>query len=300
MKKILLIFALSGQILFAQQVGFLSIKNIARINGNGFYHPIFSPTGDFLLVTDMNFCGLQKIALQTNEVKTISKEKGAGYGVQISEDGNSVLFKKTELIKNLKYNSLQLLSLNDNSLKQLISRTRDNFTPSFAVNKPYFVNGMKLNQKLVPQGTLKPVIQIENRKMVLYRGSNRIVLTPNGENESYIWPTVSPDQTRIVYTVASRGTWVCDINGKNAISLGKLSAPKWLDNKTIIGMDDKDNGEVLISSEIIAATADGKTRQVLTNTNQYKAMYPAASADGKKIAFCTDKGELYLLNIENK
>ncbi|HRZ96697.1 MAG TPA: hypothetical protein P5084_04015 [Paludibacter sp.] len=300
MKKILLIFVLFGQLIFAQQVGFLSVKTIEKLNGNGFYHPVFSPTSDFLIVTNMNFEGLKMISLKTNEVKTITEEKGAGYGVRISDDGNSVLFRKTELIKNLKYSSLHLLTLNNNSQKQLISRTRDNFTSSFSANKPYFVKGVKLNRKSVPQSELKPVIQIEDRKMILYKGSNRTKLTPNGENASYIWPSVSPDQTKIVYTVASKGTWVCDINGSNVRSLGKLSAPKWLNNNTIIGMDDKDNNKEVISSTIVAVSSDGTMRQTLTNEFEVKAMYPTASVDGKKIAFCTDNGDLYLLNIENK
>jgi hypothetical protein len=30
------------------------------------------------------------------------------------------------------------------------------------------------------------------------------------------------------------------------------------------------------------------------------AMYPAASADGKRIAFNTEKGEIYILNVSIK
>ncbi len=300
MKKILLLFVMLGQLLYSQQVELLTVKSLDKINGSGFYHPVFSPTSEYLLVTDFSYKGLKLISINSKEIKTITNDAGAGYGVRISEDGNSILFKRTEMYKNLKHTSLQQFDLKNNKQKQIISRTRENFTASFASNKVFFVKEKKLNRKSVSKLELKPIIQIEDRKMVLYNGSNRTITTPNGENASYIWPSLSPDQTKIVYTVASKGTWVCDINGSNVRSLGKLSAPKWLNNKTIIGMDDKDNNKEIISSTIVAVSADGKNRQTLTKPDELKAMYPSTSADGKKIVFCTDKGDLYILNIEHK
>ena len=65
-------------------------------------------------------------------------------------------------------------------------------------------------------------------------------------------------------------------------------------------MDDKDNNKEVISSTIVAVSSDGTMRQTLTNEFEVKAMFPTASVDGNKIAFCTDNGDLYLLNIENK
>jgi Tol biopolymer transport system component len=65
-------------------------------------------------------------------------------------------------------------------------------------------------------------------------------------------------------------------------------------------MDDKDDGEKLISSNLVAVSADGKKHQKLTIPNGKMALYPAASADGKRIAFTTEKGELYLLTVTVK
>ena len=65
-------------------------------------------------------------------------------------------------------------------------------------------------------------------------------------------------------------------------------------------MEDKDDGEKLISSTLIAATIDGKIKQTVLTPTGVMAMYPAASADGKRIAFNTEKGEIYILNISIK
>ncbi|MGC3977246.1 MAG: hypothetical protein QM751_02830 [Paludibacteraceae bacterium] len=121
-------------------------------------------------------------------------------------------------------------------------------------------------------------------------------MTPNGSEKSYIWPSVSPDAMHIVYTVASKGTFVANIDGSNVKSLGKLNAPKWAGNKFIVGMNDIDDGEKLISSTIKVVSVDGKFSKTLTSP--VNAMYPSASADGSKIAFNTEKGEIYIMNVE--
>ena len=300
MKKLLLFIFMVGQICYAQQVDVLSVESIESTTDGGFYYPVFSPANQYLLATDAGYKGLKLIRFSDNSIQTITNEQGAGYGVRISADGNSVLFKKTEMIKGLKYNSLHSYAFKNNQQKQLILRTRDQFTASFSGDKPFYVKGTKLNRKTVPTKLLVPVVQIEDRKMVLYNGKIRTVLTPNGEDASYIWPSISPDFRKIAYTVAGKGTFVCDIDGGNVQSIGKLSAPKWLNNDLLVGMDDKDNGDQVVSSVIVVASIDGKMRQALTTDKVLKAMYPAASSDGKKIAFCTDKGQLFLINIDIK
>ena len=299
MKKLLLLFLLSGQFIFAQQIDVLSVNKIDKTSNGGFYHPVFSPDNQYLLTTDMNYDGLQLLQLSDFSTKTLTSDKGAGYGVQISNDGNYILYRKTEMVKNLKYTSLNELNRANLKTKTLISRTRENISAAFAGNKSFVVKGTKLNRRAIPTKQITPVIRIDNRKMVIYQNSKQITLTPNGADASYIWPSFSPDFSRIVYTIASKGTFICNIDGSNVISLGKLSAPKWLNNNWIVGMVDKDNGQEVISSSIVAVSTDGKVRQQLTD-DTVKALYPAPAPDAKRIAFCTDNGEIYLINIEIK
>lgn len=281
----------------AQLVEVIKQEAIATASEGGFFHPVFSPSADYLICTDINYKGLKQIALTDGKIKKLTDAAGAGYRFNISDDGSAVLYRNVQLIKNRKFTSLSLLTVNDSKSRELIAPTRETFTPAFSGSEPFFVKGSKLNRKSVPVAKLKPVIQIEDRKMVIYSGSNRMVFTPNGASESYIWPSFSPDGKHIVYTVAGKGTFVSTIDGKNVQSLGKLSAPKWLNNNIVIGMDDKFFGQELISSEIIAVSTDGKTRQTLAAE---KAIYPAPSADGRKIAFSNNEGQLFILNINVK
>lgn len=301
MKKLLLLsLILIGQLSYAQRI---DIKSIQLLNGTeqgGYFHPVFSPKGTYLLTTTENYEGLNCHIIATHKIEKLVTDAGAGYGVRISADENTILFKKTEIRNKLRFSSLQRYSLNNKKQEKLIDATHEKISPVFAENVPAVIKGGTLKKMRNTASNVDPYINIEDRKMVLYTGNIRKILTPNGENKSYFWASISPDSKHIVYTVAAYGTFVCDINGKNVVSLKKLNAPSWLNNEWIIGMNDKDDGDQVITSEITATTIDGKIRQTLTTPFAKIAMYPAASADSKQIAFNSEKGQIYIMNIELK
>jgi hypothetical protein len=217
--------------------------------------------------------------------------------VQISDDGNTILYNRIEMINNRRHNSLHSVSRVNGAQQQLSEVSREPVTPRFSGNKPSWVQGKSMVRPQVTNTELRPVITIEDRKMVIYQGSTRKVLDPNGDDASYIWPSFSPDGKNIVYTVAGRGTFVCTVDGKRVRSLGKLNAPVWLNNLWVVGMDDRDHGGRVVASELFVVSADGVTRQQIQTPEGLIAMYPAASADGSRIAFNTDNGEIYILQV---
>ncbi|MDR3134121.1 MAG: hypothetical protein LBU42_08920 [Prevotellaceae bacterium] len=295
-----LLIILIGHTAFAQQIEVRSIERLKGTETGGFYHPVFSPKGTWLLTSSENYTGLKQISLQTNEVTTLTEDPGAGYDVRISADESAILYKKTEWQDNRRYTSLYQYSLPAKKAVKVENATREKLTPAFANNKPAYVKGAAQVKKNVTPAEITPFINIEEQKMALYNGGQKTILTPNGAEASYFWASVSPDGKHIVYTIARGGTFVCQLDGSNVVSLGKLNAPAWLGNRWVVGMDDRDDGEVITSSEIVAAAIDGKTRQTLATPEVKIALYPAASADGKRMAFSSDKGEIYLLDITIK
>lgn len=238
-----------------------------------------SPDGSYILLTNNTHTGLQKYQLVTGETQVLSTAPGAGYNVQIANDGQSVMFREKTLNRNNLYKSkLVVRNVNKSLSKTLALPTRD-------------------FSKLDVAGQLqmgRPMVNIQNQQIVLTVGGTSTVLSPCGADKSYIWPSVSPDAQHILFYVCGQGAYVCDMNGKNVQFLGHdLRAPKWYNNQIIIGMNDKDNGEVTISSEIVAVSLQGQ-KQVLTNG--IDAMYPYA-ANGKIV--CSGlNGETYLIEVK--
>ena len=62
-------------------------------------------------------------------------------------------------------------------------------------------------------------------------------------------------------------------------------------------MVDKDHGEVVTESVIVAVRADGSDYTALTDGSQI-CMYPSASMDATKIVYNTAEGKIHLMKVK--
>lgn len=115
----------------------------------------------------------------------------------------------------------------------------------------------------------QPTVSIQDQKMLVTNGEHNYVLAPNGDDASYFWASVSPDGKHLVYVTAKYGTFVCGINGENVRSMGRMNAPKWLDNNHVAGMQEfyKDHDEIDYI-RYISRSIDGKVTRDLTQKEQ--------------------------------
>lgn len=278
MKKAFLLIGLaiatmaSAQVLNVQSVEKLNIpKGDVKVAG-------ISQDGSFVLLTTSSNTGLTKYVLATGEATVLSEATGAGYNAQIATDG-AVIFNERKLTQDKTFTTqVMKRELNTTKAQMLVSPTRSARKVAIASN-------------LV---AAKPVVSIEDRQLMLTIGGTTTTFSPLGTNYSYIWPSVSPDGKKVLFYVAGKGAYVSDLSGKNVTFLGRdVRAPKWYNNNVVIGMNDQDNGEVVISSEIVAVNLQGQ-KQVLTQG--INAEYPYA-ANGKIV--CTGfEGETYMITVK--
>jgi Tol biopolymer transport system component len=278
MKKILLLAVALVSIMASAQV--LNVESVEKLNipqNADSKIAGISPDGSYVLITSQSNEGLVKFDLATGKVSTITTAVGAGYNVEISADSKEVTYREVTYAKDKsRLTSLVRQDLATAKKSTLVKSTRE------------------MHQARVRRA-IAPVVSIQNGELVLTVGTVTKVLSPNGQGLSYLWPSVSPDGSKIVYYV-SGSVWVCNVNGTNPQRIGKFRAPQWYNNNVVVGMNDQDNGHYVTSSEIVAYTLDGE-KQVLTN-NTIMAMYPYVSADGSKIVCSAPVGEAYLINLK--
>ena len=235
-----------------------------------------SPKGDYLLLTDMSNTGLVRYDLATKATTVITEAEGAGWDVKISPDGNKITYRQ-------RHDNNQLIR---HDIMQY------NMADGKAVVRAQAQRG---TAQLVAADAKSTVSVNEDLHLVLTHNGKNIVLTPNGTEQAYNWPSISPDGSKILYYVSGRGCFVCDLNGQNVQKIANhCRAAQWYNNNTIVGMADEDDGKVLTASAIVVYTLDGKS-QILVNKNTM-AIYPVA-AEGK-IAFSTAAGEMYLMQVK--
>lgn len=237
----------------------------------------FSPKGDYLLLTNDVNSGLIHYDLATGAITPITDSDGAGWAVQISPDGQEIVYR--ERYMNVDY------TLRNNIVKYTIN----------APKRAVIAKAQRDLSKLVSANHNSSVAINGDLHMVLTHSGKTTILTPNGVDEAYNWASLSPDGTQILYYVSGKGCFTCDLHGNNVHYIAlDCRAPQWYDNNIIIGMHDEDNGKWLTASAIVAYNMQGD-KQILVN-KEHMAIYPYA-ANGK-IAFSTANGEIYLMLVK--
>ena len=235
-----------------------------------------SPDGSYILLTNGSNHGLQRFDVATGKTTVISTAEGAGYNVKVSNDGQEVVYRETTFDRNnLRQNKIVRLNMYNQRQNVVARNQRD-------------MKQMATSDNLT-------TVSINDRLIVLKRNGLTTTLAPNGSHLSYIWPSVSPDGTKLCYYVCGNGCWVSNIDGSNPQYIGHACrAAQWYDNNTLVAMADEDDGHFITASAIVAYTLDGKM-QKLTNSDMI-AMFPYAAENA--IVFSTIEGEVYMLNVK--
>ena len=277
MKKIFLSMALAVSMMASAQV--FEVGQLTKLNtptDTDVKVAGVSADGSYVLITNGANQGLRRYDVATGKTTTISTAAGAGYNVQISNDGQELVYRETSFdTQGLRRSDIIRLDLTTSKTATIAKGQRDMIAMANT--------GASVS------------VSINDRKIVLTKNGKNIILAPNGSQESYIWPSVSPDGTKLCYYVCGNGCWVANLDGSGKQYIGHgVQAAKWYDNNTLVAMDAEDDGHYITASAIVAYTLDGK-KQLLTNSSMV-AMYPDVAEN--MIVFSTLDGETYMLNVK--
>lgn len=235
-----------------------------------------SPKGDYMLVTSGSNQGLWRYDFATKQLSVITEAEGAGFNVQVSTDGQEIVYRETKTgSDHLRRSDIVRMNMNDAKRSTIAYAQRD-------------------SKKMAISNTAMSV-SIDNQKIILTRHGKEIILTPSGEEQSYIWPSISPDGSKLCYYVAGEGCYVCNIDGSHPKYIAHdCRAAQWYDNNTIVAMADEDDGYFITASAIVVYTLDGRYQEL--TKKDLVAMYPCVSEG--MITFATANGDTYLMMVK--
>ena len=275
MKKVYLFLALAIPVMASAQL--LEVTSTEHVTTNADAKvAAFSPTGDYLLLTNTSNQGLQRFDLASKKSTTISIADGAGYNVKIAQDGKQIVYREVTI------------DVNKNRVSNVIRHDVVARQNRVVAKKQETLSAMVADVE-------RPSFSVKDRQLMITENGETRIFSPNGQQYSYHWASLSPNGKKVSYYISSVGCFVCDSDGSNIQFIGhNILAPVWYNDNILVGCDTKDNGEVVLESVIVAYSLDGK-KQVLTNGEQI-AVFPKA-ANGK-IAYSTSEGEIYVMNIK--
>ncbi len=282
------------------QLKVISVEKVPVLATQEWNCPRFSPDGKSIFTTNATFTGIWKFNLSTSLLQEISHDRSSGLNFVISADGNQVSYRRSRGTA-IRGERIREIVIRDIAAKssRIISSGKDISAPVLVNAKVVYAKGSALQNlsKTSAVGSIA-LLGIENEKIILIKNGRRAVLDPL-KNGHYIWPSLSPDKKRLVAYDVDRGTFICDVDGKNIVKLGRLDSPSWTrDGKWIVYMDDKDDGQTIYASDIFAVSIEGKNKVQLTTTPDIIEMNPSCSMTEDKIVVNSISGDVYVITYE--
>lgn len=160
------------------------------------------------------------------------------------------------------------------------------------------LNGQKISGDESGSFLEETSVFVENTKLVLFINGERKELAPFGKM-NYIWPSISPDKSKLLFTCAGKGTFISDLNGKIISELGYANFPSWSpDGNWILYMTDYDDGVKVTSSDIGIFSINTKVKFELTETADEIEMYPNWGSSNQEVVYNTLSGQIRKITLK--
>lgn len=250
------------------------------------FYPVLNQDGSELLFTSENYYGLNLYQLDKRASRVISTDEGAGFKPCFEANDNKVYFQRTTRVNMRQSKELQSYDKDNN---EVISLSDIELMPN--------VSDKTLPRRAATLANNATAAFTNSLKLYIERGGKVMQLDPMGDGTRYIWGSLSPDGSKVLFTATGKGTYTCKVDGSQLTKVGYLNAPVWYDDNLVVGMVDQDNGDYITSSSVVIKTIDGKQSQVLSSASEI-AMHPCSSTESGKIAYNTIEGKIIVLNLK--
>lgn len=278
--------------------------------GENLFNGKFSPDGKKILMTTSNNSGLHVYDIEKDELTTLNTLRGAGFDFRFTPDSKYAYYVTSAstnkrqmsnlMVQNLDTKERNVVTVNQRNIRLLDAS--GNFSKnSFVYFEDEEVREYNMDTRRVSYGVgPEAVAAFTNANLGLTVLNNGVIMVINPKGSAnYVWVSLSPDKSRVLFTATGKGTFSCNLNGSGIIDYGYLNAPKWSKNGDyIIGMVDEDDGQKFTKSDIVMVSADGSSRKNLTKKIKTIALFPDISPDEKTMIFNDEKGVLYKMNIK--
>ena len=287
MRSFLTIFTVLVALSLNAQV--VTVTSDVMLTDSAAYFPQLSDDGKNLIYapTDAHPLIMQDVA--TGATRIVSDKGLPGFDAVFDNKGNIVFMTIEQRDNRLLYRGVSRYDVKKGKIKQLLKPQH---------GAVHIVNGTK-GLALVGESKSR---DLKKAGTVAWTQGDRLMISVNGKvrqlrpvqgTVGLLWASVSPDGTRVAFEAATKGVYVCDLDGNHLTSLGMYLMPCWYDNDYLVAMSNA--GNIRISgSNIHLLKADGSFARPLTDS-KIAAIQPMVSGD--KIVFTTKAGVVHVMTL---
>ena len=287
MRSFLTIFTVLVALSMNAQV--VTVTSDVMLTDSAAYFPQISNDGKNLIYapTDAHPLIMQDVA--TGATRIVSDKGLPGFDAVFDNKGNIVFMTIEQRDNRLLYRGVSRYDVKKGKIKQLL-KPQHGAVHIVKGTKGLALVGESKSRDLKKAGTV--AWTQGDRLMISVNGKVR-QLRPVQGTVGLLWASVSPDGTRVAFEAATKGVYVCDLDGNHLTSLGMYLMPCWYNNDYLVAMSNA--GNIRISgSNIHLLKADGSFAQPLTDS-KIAAIQPMVSGD--KIVFTTKAGVVHVMTL---
>ena len=272
---ILLVAVAFGASMNAAEIAVVSTE---KLEVEDAFHPTLIPNGNVVLFSGEAHQGLKSLNLVSNEVTILDEGIGAGFNPVFSADGNEVVFRTVVKQDGLSRRDVKRYSLATGETTQIAAPSRG------AVNTCAIVGG-NYAYGFSNQQALEVCV-----------AGKAMMINPIENGYRYMWPSLSPSNSKLLFNETYSGLYVSNIDGTQAKHLAaRADFPCWAGDKYVIAVYTEDDGYVITKANVIAINVESGKIVTLTGDDQ---LVCGVTATSDKIIYSTEDGEMYIMNIK--
>lgn len=274
MKTILLTIAFGA---LALSAGALTVGESVRLDiEKGSHHPVLAPDGKTLLFSTVNHEGLKAYDMATAAITVIDDSRGAGFDPVFSADGSEVYYRTAVTVDGLLNRDVRSFSLRSGKARKLRKADRSDVNLAGLAGSDF--------------------VCADYRTITVSCKGKESHISPLADAHSYLWASMSPDGSRMIFTEPFKGVFVSGLDGSDArrvATKGDFSA--WAGNDWIITVVSHDDGYVITDARLYAVNVNDGTMVSLTDEDTLVSEATAAS-DGTVI-YTDIAGDMYMIKL---
>lgn len=199
------------------------------------------------------------------------------YNPVLSADGTQLMFSNSD------FTNLRVYDFESGAVSKVNANRHQAYTARFDADD---------------QVTFNPRNSVRTEGSTLYITVNgkETGYTPVESYAGYLWESLSPDGTKVMFVAAGHGVVITDLQGNILADLGNYEYPVWYGNDNIIVQNATDDGHQYSSSRILLMRADGSEIQPITKPESM-TFAPTASFEASKVVYTTIDGRLYQVTV---
>lgn len=291
-KLFLAVLALCAWALAAQAVGVRPGSVRTLVDSCGFF-PQLSADGQWLLYSPTDASTLMLKNLTTGVVTTVSSKGYPGFDAILGADGKVYYITQQRKKNGLLYRTGHCYDPATGKDK-VVLKAQHGRVQALQATHGVVING----ERQVYRSSKQVGSYCYTRGDMLYlvdgSGTTR-ALHPVKESNGYLWAALSPDGTRVLFEAASRGLFVCDLNGTIVAELGEFLMPCWYNNDYIIAMSNAGNTRTN-GSRIWLLGVDGEVCKPISDRDE-RAVQPMVG-NGKVVYSIQYSGQVKQLELD--